>query len=180
MHHFRFRNGEMCCEGVPLRRIARDVGTPVYVYSHATLAHHYRVFDEAFGGIPHIICFSMKSNSNGSVVRTFTGQPDGAIDEQWTTAFTPETPLQINQPLPSGTLDISGTLGWTRGLESLDLIVTTPSPLHYDSDCTDTPQRIDDGELHAQGTFDGVPGYVRVRWTECGRDPEIGFVSLAG
>jgi hypothetical protein len=113
------------------------------------------------------------------VVRTFTGQPDGAIEEQWTTVFTPETPLQINQPLPSGTLDISGTLGWTRGLESLDLIVTTPNPLHYDSGCTDTPQRIDDGELHAQGTFDGVPGYVRVRWTECGRDPDIGFVSLA-
>jgi hypothetical protein len=113
------------------------------------------------------------------VVRTFTGQPDGAIDEQWTAAFTPETPLQINQPLPSGTLDISGTLGWTRGLESLDLIVTTPSPLHYDNGCTDTPQRIDGGELHAQGTFDGVPGYVRVRWTECGRDPDIGFVSLA-
>ncbi|HLN90379.1 MAG TPA: diaminopimelate decarboxylase, partial [Patescibacteria group bacterium] len=72
MHHFQVRNGEMHCEKVPLRRIARDVGTPVYVYSHATLAHHYRVFDEAFGGIPHIICFSMKSNSNGSVIRTFT------------------------------------------------------------------------------------------------------------
>ena len=77
MHHFQVRNGEMHCEGVPLRRIARDVGTPVYVYSHATLAHHYRVFDDAFGGIPHIICFSMKSNSNGSVIRTFTGLGSG-------------------------------------------------------------------------------------------------------
>ncbi len=77
MHHFQVRNGEMHCEGVPLRRIARDVGTPVYVYSHATLAHHYRVFDEAFGGIPHIVCFSMKSNSNGSVIRTFTGLGSG-------------------------------------------------------------------------------------------------------
>jgi hypothetical protein len=112
------------------------------------------------------------------VVRTFTRPADGAIEEQWTTAFTPETPLQINQPPPSGTLDISGTLGWTRGLESLDLIVTTPSP------CTTTaaaPTRRSGstGELHAQGTFDGVPGYVHVRWTECGRDPEIAFVSLA-
>ena len=116
--------------------------------------------------------------TNLQVVRTFTGQPDGAIDEQWTVAFAPETPLQINQPLPSGTLDISGTLGWTRGLESLDLVVTTPTPLHYDSDCTDTPQRIDEGELRAEGTFDGSPGYVRVRWSECGREPDIGFVAL--
>jgi len=77
MHHFQVRNGEMHCEGVPLRRIAGDVGTPVYVYSHATLSHHYRVFDEAFGGIPHIICFSMKSNSNGSVIRTFTALGSG-------------------------------------------------------------------------------------------------------
>ena len=77
MHHFHVRNGEMHCEDVPLRRIARDVGTPVYVYSHATLSHHYRVFDEAFGGIPHIVCFSMKSNSNGSVIRTFTGLGSG-------------------------------------------------------------------------------------------------------
>ena len=112
------------------------------------------------------------------VVRTFTGQPDGAIDQQWTIAFAPDVPLQINQPLASGTLDISGTLGWTRGAESLDLAVTTPALLHYDAGCTDTPQRIDDGELRAEGTFDGVPGYVRLRWTECGRDPEVGFVPL--
>lgn len=45
------------------------------------------------------------------VVRTFTGLADAAVDERWTTQFTPETPLQINQPLPSGTLDVAGTLG---------------------------------------------------------------------
>jgi hypothetical protein len=111
------------------------------------------------------------------VVRTFPGQPDGAIDEQWTVTFTPATPLQINLPLPSGTLDISGSLGWDRGPESLDLTVTTPTPLHYDSGCTGTPQRIDDGELRAAGTFEGTPGYVRVRWSECGREPEIRFVA---
>ena len=113
------------------------------------------------------------------VVRTFTGQPDGAIDQQWTVTFDPESPLQINQPLPSGVLDVSGSLAWTRGAESLDLTVTTPTPLHYDAGCSDTPQRIDEGELRADGTFDGTPGYVRVRWTECGRDPEIRFVALS-
>ncbi len=78
MHHFQVRNGEMHCEGVPLRRIARATGTPVYVYSHATLSRHYRVFDEAFEGVRHIVCYSMKANSNGSVVRTFTDLGSGA------------------------------------------------------------------------------------------------------
>jgi diaminopimelate decarboxylase len=77
MHHFQIRKGEMHCEGVPLRRIARQVGTPVYVYSHATLSHHYKVFDGAFSSIPHIICYSMKANSNGSVIRTFTNLGSG-------------------------------------------------------------------------------------------------------
>ncbi|MCI0371723.1 MAG: hypothetical protein L0214_10150, partial [candidate division NC10 bacterium] len=112
------------------------------------------------------------------VGRTFTGQQDGAIDQQWTVVFEPEAALQINQPLPGGTLDISGTLGWSRGGESLDLTVTTPAPLHYASECTDTPQRFDGGELRAAGTFDGAQGYVRLRWTTCGRDPEIRFVAV--
>jgi diaminopimelate decarboxylase len=77
MHHFQTRNGEMHCEGVPLRRIARQVGTPVYVYSHATLSHHYQVFDAAFASMPHVICYSMKANSNGSVIRTFTNLGSG-------------------------------------------------------------------------------------------------------
>jgi diaminopimelate decarboxylase len=77
MHHFEKRRGEMYCEGVPLRRIAEAVGTPAYVYSHATLSHHYRVFDGAFAGMPHVICYSMKANSNGSVIRTFTNLGGG-------------------------------------------------------------------------------------------------------
>ncbi len=78
MHHFETRRGEMHCEGVPLRRIAEAVGTPAYVYSHATLAHHFRVFDGAFSSIPHVICYSVKANPNGSVIRTFTGMGSGA------------------------------------------------------------------------------------------------------
>jgi diaminopimelate decarboxylase len=77
MHHFVSKNGEMHCEGVPLRRIARQAGTPVYVYSHATLSSHYKVFDQAFAGIPHVICYSMKANPNGSVIRAFTNLGSG-------------------------------------------------------------------------------------------------------
>lgn len=77
MHHFVRDRGELHCEEVPLRAIAEAVGTPAYVYSHATLSHHYTVFDEAFAGTHHLICYSMKANSNRSVIRTFTRKGSG-------------------------------------------------------------------------------------------------------
>jgi hypothetical protein len=110
------------------------------------------------------------------VSRTFTGQQDAAVEQQWTASYTPETSLQINQPLPSGTLELAGTLGWTRGLESITLTVTTPTPLHYNSGCTDTSQPIDAGELQAAGDFAETSGYVRLRWSQCDREPEVRFV----
>ena len=48
MNHFEYRNGEMFAEDVPVKRIAKEVGTPAYVYSLATLKRHFRVFDQAF------------------------------------------------------------------------------------------------------------------------------------
>jgi hypothetical protein len=111
------------------------------------------------------------------VIRTFSGLPDAAVDEGWTVKFTGDTPLQINEPLPSGTLDVAGTFGWTRGTQSLDLTVTTPTPIHYNAGCTSNTRRFDAGELHITGTFDGTPGHVRVRWTGCGAEAEIDFVA---
>ena len=52
MHHFHYQNNELYCEGVPVEAIAAKVGTPFYLYSSATLSHHYRVFDGAFEGFP--------------------------------------------------------------------------------------------------------------------------------
>lgn len=77
MNYFEYRNGEMFAEGVPLKRIAREVGTPAYVYSLATLKRHFRVFDEAFAAVPHIICFSVKANSNIAVLRAFAREGSG-------------------------------------------------------------------------------------------------------
>lgn len=77
MHHFQHRNGELHAEGVPLREIATRVGTPCYIYSLATLRRHYTVFDEAFASIPHIVCFSVKANSNVAVLRTFAREGSG-------------------------------------------------------------------------------------------------------
>jgi hypothetical protein len=109
------------------------------------------------------------------VIRTFAGHPDAAIDKQWVINYTPAAPLQINEPLPSGALDIAGTADWTRGTEHFTLVVTTPTPLQYDAGCTDTVQRIKAGELHAAGTFDDMQGLVRVRWTRCGDEPTYSF-----
>lgn len=70
MHHFAYRNGILHAEDVDLRKLANDVGTPFYCYSTATLERHYRVFDEAFQGLDHMVCYAMKANANQAVIRT--------------------------------------------------------------------------------------------------------------
>lgn len=77
MNHFEYRDGELFAEQVPVQRIAREVGTPAYIYSLATLRRHYRVFDQAFAKVPHLVCFSVKSNSNLAVLRTFAKEGSG-------------------------------------------------------------------------------------------------------
>src|SRR2546427_1082105 len=71
MHYFEYRGGELHCEQVPLERIAEEVGTPAYIYSEQTLQRHVRVFDEAFQGVPHLICYAVKANSNINILRRF-------------------------------------------------------------------------------------------------------------
>lgn len=78
MNHFHYTNGQLHCEEVPLARIAEEVGTPVYVYSTATIERHYRVFDEALAGLDHLICYSVKANSNLSVLKLLFGLGAGA------------------------------------------------------------------------------------------------------
>ena len=77
MHDFEYRQGEMYCEDVPLSRIAKEVGTPCYVYSHHTLVRHFRVYDGAFKNIPHIVAFAMKANSNLAVLRLMAKEGSG-------------------------------------------------------------------------------------------------------
>ena len=68
MDHFNYRGGVLHAEAVPLPEIAAAVGTPAYVYSSATLARHYRVFEEALAGMDHLICYAVKANSNLAVL----------------------------------------------------------------------------------------------------------------
>ncbi len=78
MHHFTYQGDELYCERVPLEKIAREVGTPCYVYSCATLRHHFKVFDEAFASLPHLTCYSVKANGNLAILGLFAKLGAGA------------------------------------------------------------------------------------------------------
>ncbi len=69
MDHFLYRDGQLHAEDVPLAEIAAAVGTPVYVYSTATLTRHFKLFDEALKGMPHLVCYAVKALSNVAVLR---------------------------------------------------------------------------------------------------------------
>ena len=69
MDFFELKDGRMHAEGVPLERIAAEVGTPVYVYSAATLTRHFKLFQQALEWTDHLVCFAVKSNSNLAVLK---------------------------------------------------------------------------------------------------------------
>jgi len=78
MHHFAYRDGVMHAEDVDLTALAREVGTPFYCYSTATLERHYRVFADAFSDVPSLVCFALKANSNQAVIATLAKLGAGA------------------------------------------------------------------------------------------------------
>jgi hypothetical protein len=119
----------------------------------------------------------LELSSEMQILRTFSGLSDAAVEHVWTVGFVPETTLQINQPLPSGSVTLAGTVNWSRGDETFELTLTTVTPLHYNAGCGDTGQRFDDGELAVSGTFGETPGTVRIAWGDCGDDPNIEFVA---
>ncbi len=70
LDHFLYRDGALFAEDVPIAEIARQVGTPFYVYSTATLLRHYQLFDEALEGLDHLVCYAMKAASNQAILAT--------------------------------------------------------------------------------------------------------------
>ena len=78
MHHFHYRDHELYCEDVPLLQLAAEVGTPCYVYSLATLRHHFTVFNQGFASVPHLTCFALKANSNLAILSFFASLGGGA------------------------------------------------------------------------------------------------------
>lgn len=78
MHLFQYKKGELYAEDVPVSRIVSEFGTPVYIYSYNTILRHFRAYEEAFDGHPHIVCFALKANSNAAIIRLFAKQGGGA------------------------------------------------------------------------------------------------------
>jgi len=74
---FPMAGGELCAEGVPLTAIARQFGTPCFIYSRAALEGAWREFDAAFAGVPHLVCYAMKANSTLAILDLFARQGSG-------------------------------------------------------------------------------------------------------
>jgi len=68
MNFFQYKNNKLYAEDIPVQQLAEQFGTPLYVYSRATLERHWHAFDSAFGNRPHLICFAVKSCSNIGVL----------------------------------------------------------------------------------------------------------------
>jgi diaminopimelate decarboxylase len=77
MDYFNYKNGELYCEDVPAAKIAAEVGTAVYVYSKATLLHHYRQIADAFKPLNATICFSIKSLGNINICKILANEGCG-------------------------------------------------------------------------------------------------------
>lgn len=68
MDYFQYQNQQLMAEQVPVIHIAQQFGTPLYIYSRATLERHWHAFDKALGKHPHLICFAVKSNPNIAIL----------------------------------------------------------------------------------------------------------------
>lgn len=77
MNFFDYRKNRLYVEDVPLEKIAAEVGTPTYVYSHGALKSHFQEYQNALASLKHLICFSMKCNSNLAILRAFTALGSG-------------------------------------------------------------------------------------------------------
>lgn len=77
MTAFAYHSSELYCDEVPIAKIAQDVGTPCYIYSHRMLVDGFRALDQAFAGLPHLICYAMKANSNLAILRVFLDEGGG-------------------------------------------------------------------------------------------------------
>lgn len=103
MHHFTYRDGALHAEDVNLTRIAEEVGTPVYVYSSATIARHYRAFAGAFAGRRAHVFYAMKANSNLAVLHLL-----GSLGAGADTVSEGEIRKALAASIPAGRIVFSG------------------------------------------------------------------------
>src|SRR5438105_4743397 len=66
---FSYRGSELCCGNIPLARLVKKFGTPLYVYSWPEIENRFRQMQLAFAAVPHTLCYSVKANSNLAILR---------------------------------------------------------------------------------------------------------------
>ena len=77
MHSFRYREGKLHCEDVDLAQAAEKFGTPLYIYSAATILDHYQRLDAALAPLDHLICYAVKANSNRAILKLLADAGSG-------------------------------------------------------------------------------------------------------
>ncbi|HLT77623.1 MAG TPA: diaminopimelate decarboxylase [Ferrovibrio sp.] len=115
MPWFAYRDNELHAEGVPLSRIAAEVGTPAYVYSHQALEDRYRSLSDAFAGTDHLIAYAVKANASLAVLRVFARLGAGAD-----VVSGGELQLALKAGIPAGKIIFAG-VGKTREEMALGL-----------------------------------------------------------
>ncbi len=78
MHFFQYRGNELYAEDVPIKELAETYGTPLYIYSYTTLVRHFKAYEDAYQAFPHIICYALKANTNGAILKLLSKQGCGA------------------------------------------------------------------------------------------------------
>ena len=68
MDFFQYQHHQLMAENLPVKQLAEQFGTPLYIYSKATLERHWHAFDKAFGEHPHLVCYAVKSNPNIAIL----------------------------------------------------------------------------------------------------------------
>ncbi len=120
IHQFQYKNDELYCENVPVSKIIKKVGTPVYVYSKTSFEEHLVRLQKAFSSIKPIICYSVKSNSNIAVLKTlvtkgagldivsggelFRAQKAGCLSKKIVYAGVGKTEREIREAIKAGIL----------------------------------------------------------------------------
>lgn len=77
MDYFNYKGNNLHAEGVSVAKLAKEVGTPLYIYSEKTLKRHYNAYGDAFKSVPTLICYSIKANSNLAVINTLAKEGSG-------------------------------------------------------------------------------------------------------
>ena len=103
MDFFQYQHHQLMAENLPVKQLAEQFGTPLYIYSKATLERHWHAFDKAFGEHPHLVCYAVKSNPNIAILNVMAKLGSGfdicVVKGNWN-AYWPPAVIQQKWSFP--------------------------------------------------------------------------------